>query len=264
MTKRYITLCADDFGLNKSINDAIIKLAKLDCISGVSVLTQTNEWKVDSSRLLELSADLDLGVHLNLTEIIGSVPYYALNKLILLSNLRLISKEKIKNTFRNQINLFIQYSKTLPNFLDGHQHIHGFPVIRDALLEVIQEFWGQDRDFYVRNPSKFSLFSKGYFLKKIVLKTCYVGLDDKLNSSKIFYPSNFSGFYDFNSDYPSLFSNWLSKCSNGELFMCHPAIDLTAEFLGNARYLEYKYFSSDQFLADCKKNNVILSRVSII
>lgn len=262
MVKRCITICADDFGLNKSINNGILKLVKLNRINAVSVLTQTHELKADSPHLLELSQDLDLGVHLNLTDAIGSDPHYSLNKLIFLSNLRFISKDKIKNIFRNQIESFIHYFKTLPNFLDGHQHVHGFPVIRDALIEVIQEFWGQDRSFYVRNPSKFSIYSKDFFLKKLVIKTCYLGLEDKFQSAKISSPVNFSGFYDFNSEYPRFFSNLLSKCSNGELFMCHPAIELTSDIIGGARYFEYKYFSSDQFLFDCEKNNIILSRFS--
>ena len=47
-----------------------------------------------------------------------------------------------------QWNHFIEATGKTPDFVDGHQHVHQFPVIRDVLVEFLNQ---QRFDGWVRN-----------------------------------------------------------------------------------------------------------------
>src|SRR3546814_145013 len=63
-----IVVCGDGFGMNVGIDAGMLRLAELGRLSAISCLTQGPTFAAHAARLKEV--DLDLGVHLNLTEIL--------------------------------------------------------------------------------------------------------------------------------------------------------------------------------------------------
>ena len=267
MTEKLISICSDDFGQNQSIDEGILKLVSLGRLQAVTVFTEGQGWALRASKLKAFESQIDIGIHLNLTEpFVGSEQKSSLNSLLLRSHLRLLNKEAIKNSFRQQIQLFKSQMNRLPDFLDGHQHVHAFPIINQALQEVIQEFWGENSPLYVRDSSKLNLQSDGFLLKKIILHIACRGLTAKMNKIHVTTNSAFTGVYDFapKANYANLVQGWLKSAANHTLMMCHPACNPKSDKdpLHEARVNEFNYLSSDAFLADCRQLGVKLIKYS--
>lgn len=267
MTEKLITICSDDFGQNRSIDDGILKLINLGRLHAVTVFTESPRWQQSSAQLQPFEHQIDIGIHLNLTESFPDFPKkYSLNKLLMLSHLRWLNKDAIKSIFRKQIELFQAQMGRLPDFLDGHQHIHAFPVINQALQEVILEFWGNNPTLYVRDSSKLTFSFDGFLFKKIILHLACRHLTKKMATIDVPTTSSFTGVYDFNSqaNYAQLVNDWLATSKPHTLMMCHPACDPMSDedALHEARVNEFNYLSSNQFLSDCERLRVKLTRYS--
>jgi chitin disaccharide deacetylase len=55
------------------------------------------------------------------------------------SFLHLLRREKLEGEISSQLQAFITAFGRLPDFIDGHQHVHLFPQIREALLSVVKD-----------------------------------------------------------------------------------------------------------------------------
>ena len=153
---RKLALCADDFGQSKEISSGIFDLIACRRVSATSVLTEGPDWPESSWRLRELQAHADVGIHLNLTHPFentsGNRP---LLYWLLLTQLGMVSRDWVLQRFLKQIDLFVKYFKRLPDYLDGHQHVHAFPVIRDAMMAAIDTHWSPgSRLPWVRCPDR--------------------------------------------------------------------------------------------------------------
>lgn len=269
MIEKQITICADDFGQNQSIDEGILELVKLKRLQAVTVFTESTGWKLRASQLRAFEQSIDIGVHLNLTQhFSNSSKKYGLGELLLRSHLGLISLETIKNDFRRQIELYIAKMHRLPTFLDGHQHVHAFPVINQALKEVIVEFWGDKPTLYVRDTSKLSVNPDGFLFKKLILKISCEGLFKKMAAIGVNTTQAFTGVYNFspNANYAELVQSWFRESHHHSLMMCHPGSAQKSEDdpLYQARLNEFNYLSSDNFLIDCNSMKVKLVRYSEI
>ena len=122
---RKLALCADDFGQSKEISSGIFDLIACRRVSATSVLTEGPDWPESSWRLRELQSHADIGIHLNLTHPFentrGNRP---LLYWLLLTQLGMVSRDWVLQRFLKQIDLFVKYFKRLPDYLDGHQHVH--------------------------------------------------------------------------------------------------------------------------------------------
>ena len=50
-----------------------------------------------------------------------------------------IDKKQIFNEIDLQIQNFKKYLGFDPNFIDGHHHVHQFPLIKECLIDVIKK-----------------------------------------------------------------------------------------------------------------------------
>ncbi|HYG43410.1 MAG TPA: ChbG/HpnK family deacetylase, partial [Bordetella sp.] len=64
-----MVVCGDDFGMNTAVDAGMLHLALMGRLSAISSLTQGLAFAAHGPELRAL--DLDLGVHLNLTEPLG-------------------------------------------------------------------------------------------------------------------------------------------------------------------------------------------------
>jgi predicted glycoside hydrolase/deacetylase ChbG (UPF0249 family) len=138
-----IVLCADDFSLNEYVSLGIIDLIKHKRLSAVSCLVNSSNWTSHAGWLIPFVNHIDIGLHFNLTEgkSISSHTYWhqgtfpPLKKLLIDGYLRRIPRDAVYHELQAQIDTFRHMMKRDPDFIDGHQHIHQFPLVRDILLK---------------------------------------------------------------------------------------------------------------------------------
>ena len=125
MKYKNIQLHADDFGRSKEISNNILKCVKFGFLDGVSVMINHDN---DCHKILKKIKNVNIRLHLNLTEFPKSESYKNLSflKLIFLNNIR---KKKVIKEIDSQINKFIKIYKPRKLKIDGHEHVHMIPWI---------------------------------------------------------------------------------------------------------------------------------------
>jgi len=150
---------ADDLGLSQQTNYAIIQLAKEGKLQGASLLVSapaTKEGAISWNELEQNHSDLNLCLHLCLTEGPSSAPkekvqnlidkkgylHFTFGKWLLISLIpNFISyKKRIRQQLKNEIQAQLNAYKAITNkseiSLDGHQHIHLIPIILEEILRL--------------------------------------------------------------------------------------------------------------------------------
>jgi len=248
-----LVVCADDFGISKESNRAILNLARLKKISAVSVLILGNGFhEVDAQNLKPFSKSIDIGLHL-------WIPDLAYSEILKGIYLRKLNITFFKEHFEHQIQQFIEFFGFFPDFIDGHYHIHHLPLCKNALLEICKK--NSNHEFYVRNThSRISdiLKRRASVLKNTLIAHYGKKLKIDLNSHAV--PTNFDfiGPYDYanGATCAQAFDRYLNTVKHSNtLFNIHPAVNLAAhapqesfqegELTPTQRFAEYDYFVSD-------------------
>lgn len=257
-----VCFCADDYGLNASVSEGILALAKQQRLQAVSCMTQASNWFSDAERLKPYHDTLDIGLHFNLTHAFAADTFHLpLNQLMLKAWTRQLDRSAILTTLTQQWEQFESVMQRQPDFIDGHQHVHQFPVIRQILVEFLiqKQFKGWVRGLHQVQPTT------GYFLKsKLLMYLGAQGLHHLCQAHQLHQNSLFAGIYDFSQQaYAPLVRGWLSKAQHGLLIMCHPALSIQADdTIAVARKQEYDYLSSQQFSNDCTQYHIEPTRMS--
>jgi len=251
--KKQVILCADDFGLNDNINRAVCQLATERRISATSCLTQTGAWADGAQRLHGL--DIDIGLHINFTEKLGSdnVFHRPLSALIMRAWLRQLDPTALVHSIERQCDLFEQHMKREPDFFDGHQHVHQFPQIRDALMEVLIRRYDCD-DFWVRSTAmRHTSLTRGLQLKaRLIALLGSSALRRRLQ--RIDFPCNddFAGVYALtggSARFEQHMQGWLADAGERIVIMCHPADGVdAADAIGAQRAAEFAFLKSEAFV----------------
>jgi len=262
-------LCADDFALSEAISAGIIELIDQGRLGAVSCLVTSVYWRTHVAELRQRIDRVDVGLHLNLLadEMLHSGPDYrsplghypTLPALILRSQLRWLDRQKIVDEIENQLDRFVEEFGAPPDFVDGHRHVHQFPVVREALLDVYQRRLA-GRGCYLRNVRRVIHCRRGRLKARIVAALGASRLEAAMLASGIPHNRRFGGIYDFSpaADFASLMHDWLSQVGDSDLIMCHPARSDPSgkDPIGKARHHEYAYLRSDTFLDDCRSVSV--------
>lgn len=259
--KKTVMLCADDYGLNSSVSQGIRELVALGRLSAVSCLVNSQDLKKEAEALLQLESPVAIGLHFNLTEGFAlSQPQkklYGLQELIIKSHLRLINTSFVEAELHAQLDAFEDAFDRTPDFLDGHQHVHQFPVINQTLLKVYKK---RLKGCFVRCTYPAISLPKYRFKAFILALTGGFLFKKRLKKANIPHNIAFSGIYDFGNtiDFPHLFKSWLALIKPNTLIMCHPGYGLKVEdAISESRIAELTYFKSDAFLKDCERYGVI-------
>jgi len=278
MTKNYLSICADDFGITSNVNLAILNLVKIKSLTEVSCITLTKNFEFDAIKLKEYKNDISVGLHLTLTDFKPlSGNKFLIKKNKMFSAKDLFSKcvfNKIPDIyFLEEINLQIEKFKNIlgfyPDFIDGHQHIHQFPVIRRCLIKILKEKKLHDK-IWIRNSSEnisSILVRKVSILKCLILSMFGNSFKKKLIKENIKTNDGFSGIYDFSEkkDYTTLFKKFIIKNSNNHLIMVHPGFSdqilSDLDSVTKTRDLEYEFFSSNFFFDILRRNNITLKKL---
>lgn len=245
-----IFLCADDFGLHSSINAGILALAEQGRLSATSCMTLTHSFARDAASLRQTS--IAAGLHLSLTESGASrMTALPLQKVIGRSVLRHWKKGELRKEIELQLDAFETHMQRPPSHVDGHQHIHALPQIREILLDILVKR-------YPKTPpvlrSTFagadSCLSVGAFKGKVIQALGARGLKQLANKLGLPITHSLLGVYGFKSDastYLLLLTGWMSCARPDDLIMCHPALGAdTSDGLSTQRQIEFQVLSSAQ------------------
>ena len=265
-----IILCADDYAQSPAITQGILNLVSHYRLSAISCLTTSPYWKEHAAYLAPFHDSIDIGLHFNLTEgcaITNKQLFKTMPQLLLNAFMHRIDVNVVQTEFLAQLDHFIAQVGKLPDFIDGHQHIHHFPIIRQAFLKGYQQRLS-DNKTYIRiasNSSLQSLLTMKFFPKpQIITFTGALSLKKKCQQLKIPFTPSFSGIYEFRKaeNYRSYFCYFLSQVRENGLIMCHPglATDDKKDLLHYSRQKEYAYFLSNNFIDDCAEAGVNLGR----
>jgi len=269
-TPRTLAVCADDFGLSPGVSRGIAELAARGRLSAVSCLVNMPHWRAGAPLLEALPASVELGLHFNLTEgepasselraLWPTLP--ALPRLIVAAHLHLLPREAIAAELAAQQRGFIEATGREPDFIDGHQHVHHLPGVRDALLEDIA-LAGARRP--VRNTGR--VLGPGFGLKRaLIAGTGGRALQRALAHRGIAHNAALLGVYDFRpGGYRRWMQAWLAAVpAEGALLFCHPgAADDSGmpDAIASARGPEAAYLGSDGFIEDLRAAQVVLGPV---
>jgi len=136
--RKSIVICADDFGMNPGVNEAVLRLAGLGRLSATSCMSGAPHFRADAAALA--ASGLQTGLHLNFTEALGDARglYLPLSRLIALAYLRRLDQAVLRAQVARQLDDFEDAMGRAPDFVDGHQHVHQLPQLRSVLLAELE------------------------------------------------------------------------------------------------------------------------------
>jgi predicted glycoside hydrolase/deacetylase ChbG (UPF0249 family) len=269
MTKR-IVLGADDYGQAEAVSRGIIDLILAGRLTATSALTNGPDWPTHARWLLPCRGKAAFGLHLNLTQGTPLSPEFkaaygdtfpGLGVLLLRAYAGQLKPAAVEAELAAQLEAFKQAMGFYPAYLDGHQHVHHFPVVRAALKRVYEN--AQLAGFRVRirsvhRPVRLS-DPKACLIEWTGAKRL---LDDWLIPDAIPHNSSFEGIYSFNAapQCRQYFQQFFANIQDGGMIMCHPGRASTdpTDPIASARHHEYAYLMSDDFRFDCEVAGVIL------
>ncbi|KUM02652.1 ChbG/HpnK family deacetylase [Chromobacterium subtsugae] len=261
MTKR-LTLCADDFAQSGSISAGILQLLDAGRLSATSVMSQSPHWPSLAADLKARSQRADIGLHFNLTHSFDA-PAKPLSHWLMKSQLRQLSLPALRDEALAQIDRFAEHFGRLPDFVDGHQHVHALPVIRDALFDAIQRRWQQLPLPYLRAPDKLGHPGDNR-LKSLILRSVCINFDEQAQEAGFATTPWFGGMYSLTpqADFSGLMQAWLARSPEQALIMCHPGLPASDadDPIAASRSREFDYLSGDAFAEHCRQHKVEIVR----
>jgi predicted glycoside hydrolase/deacetylase ChbG (UPF0249 family) len=261
---RSVVLCADDFGLADGVSHGIVELAEAGRLSATGVMANMPGWRRAASDLKPLKRRIGIGLHLNLTigSPLGVMPDTApsgvlppLKDLLARALTRRLSAGEIREEIARQLDAFVEVHGEPPSFVDGHQHVHVLPVIRQALFQVLKEK-GYAGRLWLRNPSDraASILRRPTGRNKaLIVKSLARGFARGAHAAGFRTNSGFSGFAPLDLSVPAgrVFEEAFTRLGKAPVVMCHPGY-VDDELRGldpvvESRLEELSYLRSDAF-----------------
>ena len=257
-------LCADDFALSAGVSAAILDLLGQRRISATSAMTNRANWADAAPRLRQFAGMADLGVHLNLTcgNSLGLMSRFApsgelpaVGRVLRGALFGRLPLAEIADEFRRQVDAFAQGMGREPDFLDGHQHVHAFPAIRDALFTALDTL-GLAQRLYLRDPADRpgAIVRRRLCMgKAMVIARLARGFGENLADRGIAANAGFAGVVPFDPrrSYAEDFARFLEEPGERHLVMCHPGhVDdelIAADPVSATRPAEHRFLASDEF-----------------
>jgi chitin disaccharide deacetylase len=258
--QRRIVLCADDYGISPAVSGAIRDLIKKKRINATSVMVTAPTFsRAEAAELRDAAGDhAAVGLHLTLTAPFrpnthGFEPsrrgaFLPLATMASRGLSRSLTPALLDAEIAGQFAAFRNAFGRAPDYIDGHQHIHVFPQISEALLRVTKHAaphaWLRQCGRAVRK----NLEPKGLVLDALSRRFRRLAGEHGLRTNPAF-----AGTYAFNAraDYAKLFPGFLDGMPDGGVIMCHPGI-VDAELarldpLTDLREREYAFFLDGAF-----------------
>ena len=275
--KRSVIICADDFGISAGVNRAIAELIGMGRVTATGCMTVMPSWSRDCGLLGPLGGVADIGLHLTLTDQrpLGAMPSIApegrfpsLGGLVAAALSGRLDRSEVGDELRRQIDAFAQRLGRLPDFIDGHHHVHQFPVIRSILLGELSHWRGGPTPYLriCHTPLATVLARRTAVGRALAIG--FFGAPLRSAARRLGIPTitGFGGVYDFadGKPYSGRMKQFCLGLKDNGLVMCHPGIvedDLrTIDRLTDPREVEYAYFASAEYIEELSDIGVTPSR----
>jgi predicted glycoside hydrolase/deacetylase ChbG (UPF0249 family) len=166
----------------------------------------------------------------------GNLP--SAQKLGRMALLHCLPKQELVAEVSAQFEEFARVLGRPPRFVDGHQHTHVLPGVRDIVLGKVSE---RAPAAWVRSckDRTSSILRRPFRLKALANSMQSAGLGRAASEAGIGYNDSFSGLYDFRSSYAQIFPRFLSNPGHFHLVICHPGeAGTSGDTIGPARERE--------------------------
>lgn len=253
-----VCLCVDDFGLHDGINHAVFALLRLQRVQAVSVMVGGSTWEQGARALRQYDPQqLDVGLHLDLTECpLPPMAKQTHRHLLLRVYSRSLDAHALRDQIDAQLDAFEQAMGRAPVYVDGHQHVHQLPMIRDALLQVIAHRYPVNPPWLrsTRSPQAAAhLDLRTQFKSRIIDLLGNHALSARAKRIGVQQNARLLGVYDFRGDaasYRRRVQYWLSAAEDGDVLMCHPGLPShMQDAIAAARHVEFAMLLAPEFEA---------------
>jgi predicted glycoside hydrolase/deacetylase ChbG (UPF0249 family) len=260
-----VILCADDYALSLGVARAVGELSAARRLSATSVLVTAAHWPGLAPRLSVHRGHLAIGLHFNLTlgSPLGKMPRLApsgtlpgLAKLLAAALLGLVDRTEIRDELERQLDHFERGLSFPPDQVDGHQHVHVVPGIREVVLETLARRYPTLPPL-VRDPSdRWEAIAARPSAKRKAALVATLALGFAAAARRRGLPTNqgFSGFsaFDVSVPYARELEEALKHLGARPLVMCHPghpdAEPAHGDPVAARRRMEYDALMADRAL----------------
>lgn len=270
-----VVLCADDFGVTEGVSRGILDLARRGRLSATSVMAHRPWWPGLARDLVDLEGRLGIGLHLtfSLGQPLGPMrrvapghAFPAFADVLRKSLLGQLPVAEIRPEIDRQLDAFEAARGDPPDFVDGHQHVHVLPGIREPLLDALAARGWSGR-LWLRDPSDRwgAILRRGVAgSKALVVAGLALGFGAAARRAGFAVNEGFSGFSPFEPtrDVAADFRRFVQHLGPRPVVMCHPGhVDAELHTLDPVvvpREREYAYLASDAFPALLRERGIAL------
>ncbi len=261
---RRISFCADDVGLVDGAAATVAALATSGRLSAASCVTTTRAWRDEGRSVAAATASIpgfELGLHFNLSDGAPLSPDLArvwpalprLSRLMASAHVGRLPRAALASELRAQRDAFAEAVGRPPGFIDGHQHVHHLPGIRDLVLDALDTDRVAAQPTAIRNTGQ--VVGPGHAFKRMLIeRTGGRALQRLLEAKRVRHNAALLGVYDFrDEDYRRLVRGWLAAApTSGGLVFCHPNDGRASgdDAIADARRREAAYLQSAAFADD--------------
>lgn len=273
---RHIWLCADDYGISPAVNAGIRELIAAGRLNATSVMVAAPYLAGNEAQALEhLNANgkrSALGLHVTLTAPFkpmsaGFAPtrdgaFLPLAEIMRTAVARQLPPDMLAVEIERQLEEFKKIFGRPPDFVDGHQHVHLFPQVRDAFTKTVAEM---APNAWVRQCGRANSLRRLHDRKALVLDILSMAFRRRAERQGLSANPAFAGAYNFSpkAKFAKIFPRFLTGLPDGGLIMCHPGfVDAELKRLDSLTTLrehEFAYFNSDAFPKCLAEHGVALA-----
>jgi chitin disaccharide deacetylase len=264
--RQRVWLCADDYGISGAVNVAIRDLVVRRRLNATSVMVVAPSFHRSEAHALDIlntgTARVAIGLHLTLTapfrplgpayRPVGNGAFLSLPATMARAFLHRLRHDALVSEITAQLRMFVHTFGRTPDFIDGHQHVHLFPQIREAVLQVAK---ANAPGAWLRQcgragaPRRFKLSDRKAWLLDLLSHD----FRERADAAGLRTNPAFAGAYAFrdDADFAALFSGFLDQLPDGGVIMCHPGF-VDAELqrldpLTTLREREYAFLAGETF-----------------
>lgn len=223
--------------MSREVSVTIARLARQRCLNAISCMAAMPGWREDAALLEGIEevscgslGPVQVGLHLVLAserplgrmscqQIDGRLP--GPDRMLALALTGRIDPDEIAYELDRQFLTFRAVHGRAPDFVDAHQHVHLYPVIREQVIAATLRHAPQA---WVRVPDDrlLPMLARPFAGKAIGSTLHGLGLRRQLRRAGLRANGSFAGHYDFRGNYRRYLDSFLRWGSAAHLVMCHP------------------------------------------
>ena len=229
-----------------------------------------------ASALKPFKARADIGLHLNLTlgspieprlQFAPNAQLPDLGTVMKQAFFRTLDQGEITREIKAQLKRFHDVLGFMPDYIDGHQHVHILPIVRTALFDAVKSYPNFRPWIRVPSDSAMAILRRGVSVRKsLILSALSLGFRHQCQARGLITNQSFSGASEFdpNDSYGTVFRSYLKAAQPRHLVMCHPGYVMPDEDFPDpvkeTRPIEMAFLKSNEFAVLLKEQNFEISR----